>query len=88
VSFGRIFGASRQKPGFPLQVLGFAYANPVGFPLQSPCAGGSVRTRIFTAKSKKLNKFLFSRVRSKRPRLRLCNTSFGARINQDCQAAE
>jgi hypothetical protein len=24
-----------QKPGFPLQVLGFAYANPVGFPLQS-----------------------------------------------------
>jgi hypothetical protein len=26
---------SRKKPGFPLQVLGFAYANPVGFPLQS-----------------------------------------------------
>jgi hypothetical protein len=25
----------RKKPGFPLQVLGFAYANPVGFPLQS-----------------------------------------------------
>jgi hypothetical protein len=24
-----------QKPGFPLQVLGFANANPVGFPLQS-----------------------------------------------------
>jgi hypothetical protein len=24
-----------QKPGFPLQVLGFAHANPVGFPLQS-----------------------------------------------------
>jgi hypothetical protein len=24
-----------KKPGFPLQVLGFAYANPVGFPLQS-----------------------------------------------------
>jgi hypothetical protein len=22
-------------PGFPLQFLGFAYANPVGFPLQS-----------------------------------------------------
>jgi hypothetical protein len=25
----------RKKPGFPFQVLGFAYANPVGFPLQS-----------------------------------------------------
>jgi hypothetical protein len=24
-----------KKPGFPLQVLGFAAANPVGFPLQS-----------------------------------------------------
>jgi hypothetical protein len=24
-----------KKTGFPLQVLGFAYANPVGFPLQS-----------------------------------------------------
>jgi hypothetical protein len=24
-----------KKPGFPLQVLGFAHANPVGFPLQS-----------------------------------------------------
>jgi hypothetical protein len=33
--FGRIFGASRQKPGFPLQFLGFANANPAGFPLQS-----------------------------------------------------
>jgi hypothetical protein len=35
--FGRIFwGASRpKKPGFPLQVLGFANANPAGFPLQS-----------------------------------------------------
>jgi hypothetical protein len=29
---------NRKKPGFPLQVLGFANANPVGFPLQSPCA--------------------------------------------------
>jgi hypothetical protein len=31
------FARSRRakKPGFPLQVLGFAYANPVGFPLQS-----------------------------------------------------
>jgi hypothetical protein len=26
---------NRKKPGFPLQVLGFAYANPAGFPLQS-----------------------------------------------------
>jgi hypothetical protein len=25
----------QKKPGFPLQVLGFANANPVGFPLQS-----------------------------------------------------
>jgi hypothetical protein len=33
--FWRIFGAPRQKPGFPLQVLGIAYAIPVGFPLQS-----------------------------------------------------
>jgi hypothetical protein len=30
------FARSRaKKPGFPLQVLGFAHANPVGFPLQS-----------------------------------------------------
>jgi hypothetical protein len=29
------FAADREKPGFPLQVLGFADANPVGFPLQS-----------------------------------------------------
>jgi hypothetical protein len=28
-----------KKPGFPLQFLGFAYANPVGFPLQSGCMG-------------------------------------------------
>jgi hypothetical protein len=27
--------ARPKKPGFPLQVLGFAYANPAGFPLQS-----------------------------------------------------
>jgi hypothetical protein len=33
--FERLFGASRQKPGFPLQVLGSAHALPVGFPLQS-----------------------------------------------------
>jgi hypothetical protein len=26
---------NRKKTGFPLQVLGFAYANPAGFPLQS-----------------------------------------------------
>jgi hypothetical protein len=32
----RFFARSRaKKPGFPLQVLGFANANPVGFPLQS-----------------------------------------------------
>jgi hypothetical protein len=35
LEFGRIFGAKRQKPGFPLQVLGSAHALPVGFPLQS-----------------------------------------------------
>jgi hypothetical protein len=29
----------RKKPGFPLQFLGFAYANPVGFPLQSRLHG-------------------------------------------------
>jgi hypothetical protein len=42
-------------PGFPLQVLGFAYANPAGFPLQSlaraPAAGSSLKTK-FTAKPK------------------------------------
>jgi hypothetical protein len=27
--------ARQKKPGFPLQVLGFAHANPVDFPLQS-----------------------------------------------------
>jgi hypothetical protein len=27
--------ARAKKPGCSLQVLGFAYANPVGFPLQS-----------------------------------------------------
>jgi hypothetical protein len=37
---GRIFRgpAAREKPGFPLQVLGSAHALPAGFPLQSPCA--------------------------------------------------
>jgi hypothetical protein len=34
---------NRKKPGYPLQVLGFADANPVGFPLLSlaraPAAG-------------------------------------------------
>jgi hypothetical protein len=29
--FGRLSGAKRRKPGFSLQFLGFAYANPVGF---------------------------------------------------------
>jgi hypothetical protein len=33
----------RKKPGFPLQVLGFAYANPVGFPLQSLAHPGASR---------------------------------------------
>jgi hypothetical protein len=33
--FGRLSGAKRRKTGFALQVLGFAYANPVDFPLQS-----------------------------------------------------
>jgi hypothetical protein len=37
LEFGRIFcGAKRRKkPGYPLQFLGFAYANPAGFPLLS-----------------------------------------------------
>ncbi|MDR2134139.1 MAG: hypothetical protein LBP27_03445, partial [Treponema sp.] len=38
----RIFGVSRQKPGFPLQVLGFADAKPVGFPLQSRLHGRAI----------------------------------------------
>jgi hypothetical protein len=33
----------RKKPGFPLQVLGFAYANPAGFPLQSLAHPGASR---------------------------------------------
>jgi hypothetical protein len=40
-----------KKPGFPLQVLGFAQANPVGFPLQS--LAHRQRENQFTAKSKK-----------------------------------
>jgi hypothetical protein len=28
-------GLAREKPGYPLQFLGFAYANPAGFPLLS-----------------------------------------------------
>jgi hypothetical protein len=38
---GAFLGRPRaaQKPGFPLQVLGFANANPVGFPLQSLARG-------------------------------------------------
>jgi hypothetical protein len=44
--FGRIFGAKRQKPGFPLQVLGFAHANPVGFPLQSRMHGRAAKLRM------------------------------------------
>jgi hypothetical protein len=44
--FGRIFGAKRQKPGFPLQVLGFAYANPVGFPLQSLARASAADSEI------------------------------------------
>jgi hypothetical protein len=44
--FGRIFGAKRQKPGFPLQVLGFANANPAGFPLQSLARPGAAQNRF------------------------------------------
>jgi hypothetical protein len=51
--FGRIFcGAQRRKkPGFPLQVLGFAYANPVGFPLQSRLHGRAIilQSKIMTS---------------------------------------
>ncbi|MDR1315676.1 MAG: hypothetical protein LBK13_02280 [Spirochaetales bacterium] len=40
---------SRKKPGFPLQVLGFANANPAGFPLQSlaPRSGSTKSLRDF-----------------------------------------
>jgi hypothetical protein len=38
----------RKKPGFPLQVLGFAYANPVGFPLQSHCAAQGLTQAVKT----------------------------------------
>jgi hypothetical protein len=34
-----------KKPGFPLQVLGFAYANPVGFPFQIHCLYGIFCTK-------------------------------------------
>jgi hypothetical protein len=33
--FSRRPRSPAKKPGFPLQFRGFAYANPVGFPLQS-----------------------------------------------------
>jgi hypothetical protein len=39
-----------KKPGFPLQVLGFADANPVGFPLQSHCARTSGGQAAWAAK--------------------------------------
>jgi hypothetical protein len=35
-----------KKPGFPLQVLGFAHANPVGFPLQSLAPHGLFALRL------------------------------------------
>jgi hypothetical protein len=38
----------RKKPGFPLQVLGFAYANPVGFPLQSSGARPAAKKKKIT----------------------------------------
>jgi hypothetical protein len=49
--FGRICGALRHKPGFPFQVLGFAHANPVGFPLQSlaPRSGRAKSLRDFAS---------------------------------------
>jgi hypothetical protein len=40
--------AKRQKPGFPLQVLGSAYALPVGFPLQSLARPGAVLAPVFS----------------------------------------
>jgi hypothetical protein len=55
--FGRIFCLATashspgKKPGFPLQVLGFAYANPVGFPLQSQCAAQRANLRSTFATS-------------------------------------
>jgi hypothetical protein len=39
-----------KKPGFPLQVLGFAYAKPAGFPLQS-----LVRPRAFALRASIFN---------------------------------
>jgi hypothetical protein len=41
---GRIFvpGGRAKKPGFPLQVLGFACAKPAGFPLQSLAPHGLI----------------------------------------------
>jgi hypothetical protein len=44
---GRIFcRRPGKKPGFPLQVLGFAYAKPAGFPLQSLARPGSFKIGI------------------------------------------
>jgi hypothetical protein len=40
------FFCSAKKPGFPLQFLGFAYANPAGFPLQSPCAAATTHSAL------------------------------------------
>jgi hypothetical protein len=69
--------ARAKKPGFPLQVLGFANANPAGFPLQSlahaPAANCNHknRMRIFARQKSALG--VVSRLRrnkSKAPALR------------------
>jgi hypothetical protein len=41
----------KPQPGFPLQFLGFAYANPAGFPLQSRLHGRAIilQSKIMTS---------------------------------------
>ncbi|MDR1316706.1 MAG: hypothetical protein LBK13_07515 [Spirochaetales bacterium] len=46
--------ARPKKPGFPLQVLGFAYANPAGFPLQSLARAPAAADREFFCGAKKI----------------------------------
>jgi hypothetical protein len=47
-----------KKPGFPLQLLGFAHANPAGFPLQSLARQGFFDAATFAAPAARPTPFL------------------------------
>jgi hypothetical protein len=50
---GAFLAQSAKKPGYPLQVLGFAHANPVGFPLLS-LAQAAAQSQYFYRKVEKV----------------------------------